>query len=127
MGLFDYFRPKWKNSDHRVRMRAVRELDDPEVLNTMAQHDTNIEVRIEAIHKIIDEKILTHIQETDHDPGVKQAAEKRLSALETSTRASDTDHDPQKEHHAETGSTSDTSLDVTPLVQKASDIAESSC
>ena len=124
MGFFDFFRPKWKNSDHRVRMQAARTVDDPAVLKTIAESDENTEVRIEAIKNIQDQKTLAHFLENDLDPRINTAVEERLSAFETSRKTPDTENGLQKGHQTETSRTSDTSSHITALEYKASTIAE---
>ena len=124
MGLFDFFRPKWKHSDYRVRIQAVREMDDPAVLHTIAQSDENSDVRIEAVHKIQDEKALAHILENDSDPRVKNAVEKRLSDLKTSGRPTDSESRPPKEDPTEISRANEPSLQATVLAHRASKIAE---
>ncbi len=51
MGLFDVFRPKWKNSNPDVRIAAARETGDIEILRKLATSDSDWFVR----HRVFDE------------------------------------------------------------------------
>lgn len=62
MGLFDRFKtPKWKHDDWKVRLEAVKELNDQQILEEIAKTDSDADVRKEAINKINDDSILANI------------------------------------------------------------------
>lgn len=59
MGLFDKFtKPKWEHKKWEKRLKAIKELNDQEILSNLAFEDDIPEVRIAAINKITDENIL---------------------------------------------------------------------
>lgn len=111
MGVFDLFRPKWKHSDADVRIAAAREIDDPEILKTMAakdrewfvrhrtfdvirekfptqeiyaflaKHANDEEIRRKAVKKLRDEQVLQEVANNDKFRYVRDAAEHRLEEL----------------------------------------------
>lgn len=79
MGLFDKFRtPKWKHEDAKVRLEAVKELDDQEILAEIAKNDSDKDVRKEAVKKISNESVLADIAENDSDKDVREEAVERI-------------------------------------------------
>ena len=52
MGLLDALRPKWKNSDADVRLAAVKELADPEIITAVIIEDPEWFVRHNALIRL---------------------------------------------------------------------------
>ena len=54
MSLFDAFKPKWQNSNPDKRLEAIAELgaDNQDVLDRIAESDTDASVRIAAVKKL---------------------------------------------------------------------------
>ena len=54
MSLFDAFKPKWQNSNPEKRLEAIAELgaDNQDVLERIAESDTDASVRIAAVKKL---------------------------------------------------------------------------
>ncbi len=53
MGLFDKIKPKWKHKESKVRLKALRELENPDTIFKMAENDPSSEIRIKAIKRIM--------------------------------------------------------------------------
>jgi hypothetical protein len=83
MAIFDFIKPKWKHSDPRVRLQAVREMepDATERLQKIAITDLDMRVRVEAVQKITDEHLLTDFAASTGDSPVIEAARNQLNAL----------------------------------------------
>ena len=83
MAIFDFIKPKWKHSDPRVRLQAVREMepDATERLQKIAITDLDIRVRVEAVQKITDEHLLIDFAASTGDSPVIEAARNQLNAL----------------------------------------------
>ncbi len=81
MGFLDLFRPKWKNSDASIRIKAVQELNDEAILAQLALSDEDNLVRCHAIEKIVDRNILTQIVSTYLFGIVSETAAKRIKDL----------------------------------------------
>ena len=54
MAISNLFNPKWKNSDPEVRISAVKECDEAEVIAVIALEDEDTEVRLAALKKLED-------------------------------------------------------------------------
>lgn len=68
MGLADgYVPPKWKDKDWKVRLKAVKELDDQKILTEIAQKDSNNRVRVEAFKRITDKSAILARMNTRDD------------------------------------------------------------
>ena len=76
-----FVKPKWQHRNPEVRQLALESLNDPAILNEMAQHDEATEVRRAAIRKINDLSVLEQIAQHDKDPKVQEIAEQRLKQL----------------------------------------------
>ncbi|MBQ6100074.1 MAG: hypothetical protein IJL02_09495 [Methanobrevibacter sp.] len=64
MGLFDRFKtPDWKNNNYDIRLNAVKELNDQEILKDVAIHDASPFIRTVAMSKINDEKFIIDLAE----------------------------------------------------------------
>jgi hypothetical protein len=111
MGVFDLFRPKWKNSDPDVRVAAASETSDESILIEMAAKDRewfvrhhafdvlrsrncgqhvyaqlargagDEEIRRKAIKKLTDQAVLQEVASDDKYRYIRDAAEHRLEEL----------------------------------------------
>src|SRR5688572_11160237 len=83
MGIADFFRPKYRHSDVRVRAEAVRALtaDDAATLIQIARTDRDAGVRRIAIGKIDQAELLAEIATAEADEEVRQAAGVRAAQL----------------------------------------------
>lgn len=61
MSIANLFRPKWKNSDWRVRLAAVRRLTDQAILAEVAATDPYRVVWLTALEKLEDQAIPVQI------------------------------------------------------------------
>ena len=52
MSLLDFVKPKWKHSDHKVRLEAIEKVIDKSILHRIAKYDMNTDVRIAAIENV---------------------------------------------------------------------------
>lgn len=79
MSLFDAFKPKWQNSNPDKRLEAIAELgaDNQDVLERIAESDTDASVRIAAVKKLTIISTLKKISENDSDEEVKRTAKTR--------------------------------------------------
>jgi hypothetical protein len=85
MGIADFFRPKYRHSDIRVRTEAVRALssDDAAILENIAKTDRDASVRRLAIEKISAAELLADIASSDSERGVADFAGARAASLWT--------------------------------------------
>lgn len=74
-------KPKWQHRNPDVRQFEVENIDDPAILNDIAQHDIASEVRIAAIRKLNELSVLYQIARHDKDRSVQELAEQRLKQL----------------------------------------------
>lgn len=74
-------KPKWQSTDPEVRKMALKEIDDPNIINEMAQRDESTAVRRAAIHKINDLSLLDSIMQHEADNGVREVALQRFKQL----------------------------------------------
>lgn len=81
MSFSDLFRPKWKNSDPRVRAAAVRELNDQSLLAEVAKNDSASGVRCAAISNVTGWSLLMEVATSDSDREVRATAAERLAAV----------------------------------------------
>ena len=79
MSLFDAFKPKWQNSNPDKRLEAIAELgaDNQDVLERIAESDTEASVRLAAVKKLTIIASLKKISDNDSDEDVKRAAKTR--------------------------------------------------
>ena len=66
------------DSDPEVRMQAVGEVKDPDVLGQIAQSDDDASIRLVAVRKVKDQRILFEIARRDTDAKVRATAVKRI-------------------------------------------------
>ena len=78
MSLLDFFRPKWKHSDPKVRLEAIEKVIDKSILNRISRYDINADVRITAIEKVTDNIVLKEIAMNDKNADVRRAATKKV-------------------------------------------------
>ncbi len=92
MGILDKLKPqpRWKHADPSVRLEALRDLEDPVELATLAEHDVDAKVRRAAIARISDVGVLGRIAASDADAEAKDRAAERLLAIATSAEGDDT-------------------------------------
>lgn len=80
MGLFDRFKKqKWENKNPEVRLEAIKELNDQNILVELAKNDSDSNVRSAAVKKISDESVLIDIAKNDSDSDVRNEAIKKIT------------------------------------------------
>lgn len=79
MSVFDIFKPKCKHSDPQVRNRAVKELDDQELLLKIAMSDTDPSVRGTAVKKLTSITDLESIRSKESNATVKEVISNKLN------------------------------------------------
>ena len=82
MGLLDKLKPqpRWKHADPAVRLEALRELDDPAALASLAESDSEAKVRRAAVSRVDDVDVLSRIAGQDTDEETRDRAADRLLA-----------------------------------------------
>jgi len=88
MGIADFFRPKYRHSDVRVRTEAVKALgaDDAAIIEQIARTDRDIGVRRLAIQKIDTAEVLTSLADKETERSLRELINERAAELWT-TRA----------------------------------------
>ncbi|MBL9017079.1 MAG: DUF349 domain-containing protein [Myxococcales bacterium] len=83
MGIADFFRPKYRHSDVRVRAEAVRALtsDDAAILEQIARTDRDIGVRRIAIEKIETPDVLADLGAAETERSLRQLIAERAAEL----------------------------------------------
>lgn len=83
MGIADFFRPKYRHSDVRVRAEAVRALtsDDAAILEQIARTDRDIGVRRIAIEKIETPDVLADLGNAETERSLRQLIAERAAEL----------------------------------------------
>lgn len=81
MAIADMFRPKWKHSDPDVRLAAVRDVGDKEILEDILDQDRNFRVRLAALKKVGDQTVLGRVVARDENESVRLAALSCLNNL----------------------------------------------
>ncbi|HEX4451244.1 MAG TPA: DUF349 domain-containing protein [Kofleriaceae bacterium] len=83
MGIADFFRPKYRHSDVRVRVEAVRALtsDDAAILVQVAKSDRDIGVRRLAIGKIHEADVLAELAAAESERSLRDFAGERAAEL----------------------------------------------
>jgi hypothetical protein len=83
MGIADFFRPKYRHSDVRVRVEAVRALtsDDAAILVQVAKSDRDIGVRRLAIGKIDEAGVLADLAAAETERSLRDYAGERAAEL----------------------------------------------
>ena len=91
MGIADFFRPKYRHSDVKVRLEAVRALtsDDSDILVTIARTDREATVRRVAIEKLDAADVLAAIAREERDRALRDLAGSRAAALWVSRACQD--------------------------------------
>ena len=91
MGIADFFRPKYRHSDVRVRSEAVRALttDDAATLIQIARTDRDIGVRRLAIERIEQADVLAELAGAETERSLRDLAGERAAELWQSTACSD--------------------------------------
>ena len=93
MGLVDFFRPKHRHSDVKVRLEAVRALtsDEADILATVARSDKDAGVRRIAIEKLERVELLAELAEAESDRGNADLAGSRAAELWVQSACQDDD------------------------------------
>ena len=91
MGIADFFRPKYRHSDVRVRTEAVRALtaDDAAILLQVAKSDRDIGVRRLAIGKIHEADVLAELAAVETERSLRDYAGERAAELWQDAACSD--------------------------------------
>ena len=91
MGIADFFRPRYRHSDVRVRAEAVRALtsDDAAILVQVARTDRDIGVRRIAIEKIREAPVLAELASAETERSLRDLAGERAAQLWVSDACSD--------------------------------------
>jgi len=91
MGIADFFRPKYRHSDVRVRTEAVKALtaDDAATLVQIARTDRDIGVRRIAMSKIHEASVLADIAAAETERSLRDFAGERAAELWTQAACSD--------------------------------------
>jgi len=74
-------KPKWQHRNPDVRQLEVKNLDDPAILNEVAQNDEAASVRRTAVLKLTELSLLDQIAQQDSDKAVQESAEERIKQL----------------------------------------------
>ena len=87
MAILDPFRPKWQNSDPKIRAEAVRRLgqEETDALGQVARGDSDPSIRRLAIKRIREPKLLTEIATGESDAGLKKLATEKADSFWTAT------------------------------------------
>ena len=90
MGIADFFRPKYRHSDVRVRSEAIRALtaDDAAILEQIARTDRDIGVRRLAIEKIDLPDLLAELGSAETERSLRELITERAAELWTSAACS---------------------------------------
>jgi hypothetical protein len=90
MGIADFFRPKYRHSDVRVRTEAVKALgaDDAAILEQVARTDRDIGVRRLAIEKIETAEVLSSLVTDETERSLRELINARAAELWTSRACS---------------------------------------
>jgi hypothetical protein len=91
MGIADFFRPKYRHSDLRVRTEAVRALtpDDAAILVQVAKSDRDAGVRRIAIGKIHEADVLAELAAVETERSLRDYAGERAAELWQDTACGD--------------------------------------
>ena len=76
-----FFKPKWQHRNANVRLLEIDNLNDPTILNQIAQNDADTKVRQAAVIKINDLNILNQIAQNDTDNSVRELANEHFKQL----------------------------------------------
>ncbi len=78
MSLFDFMKANWKKSDPAVRAAAVeKEVDDQEIIESLASSDPDVKVRTAAVKKLTVLEALQKISKSDSDENIRRLAANR--------------------------------------------------
>ncbi len=98
MAIIDLIRPKWKNSDPKIRLEAVKEMDKDqmEILRQVARDDPDTDVKIAAVLKISDENFLKDLISENKDARLTGVIKEKLNAIRKDVVLKSGDIDLQK-------------------------------
>jgi hypothetical protein len=92
MGFLEKLKPlpRWKNADPAIRLEAVRELDEPLALASLAESDPEAKVRRAAVSRVDDVDVLSRIagHETDEETRDRAADKLMAYAMDAATAES---------------------------------------
>ena len=78
MSFFDFVKPNWKKSDPAVRVTAVeKELDDQDIIESLASTDPDVNVRTAAVKKLTIVEALQKISKSDSNENIRRIAANR--------------------------------------------------
>jgi Zn finger protein HypA/HybF involved in hydrogenase expression len=78
MSLFDWFRPRIRHPDPKVRRKALRSIDDIDQLRHLAQHDASHQIRGLALRRVDDLAFVASVAQNDPHEQVRLAAVRRI-------------------------------------------------
>ncbi len=78
MDFLDFFRPKWRHPDAKIRLAAVRKIEDQALLAKIAAEDVHLEVREAAVERLTDQALLAKIAAGDKGDRARMAAVERV-------------------------------------------------
>ena len=85
MGLFNFFKPKWKHSNRQVRLTAVENMsvDDLETLLEIIREDADQKVRLAALAKIDERESMELLLQEELPEEIITSAKERLEEIYT--------------------------------------------
>ena len=91
MAIRDLFKPKYQNSNPEIRAKAVKELNDSELLMNIALNDESITVCVNAVRNpnLMDHRILSTIYENSKYRAVQDEAYQKLTNIIENTSNQD--------------------------------------
>lgn len=95
MGFIDLFKPKkWKHSDPKVRLEAVREIEDQYLLTKIVLNDKNHKICLEALRKINKNNLLHTIAVSEKSEEICLDAIKKIEYQPTLYHSAKSRHYP---------------------------------
>lgn len=79
MSFKDFFKPKYKHSDWKVREKAVKEITDEKKLIEIAKNDNSFTVIKTAVNKISDEEVLKDLAKKGNKSILRETAIEKIS------------------------------------------------
>ena len=100
MGIFDYFKPKYRHSDHEMRLEGLEKLEDDAILLDMALNDVEKKVRLAAFEKISHPGYFPLIAVRSHDEDIRKEAFNRINDCEDFAQVAKLSHDEHTQKKA---------------------------
>jgi Domain of Unknown Function (DUF349) len=93
MGLFDFFKPQWKNRDPAIRAHAIRHLHDErqDLFLDIALGDSDAANRLAAARRIKDLPSLRQVRDKSQDKNLRELAQRSLVEILTRETLAATD------------------------------------